>query len=70
MLDVIFERVRKDRYIVDKSLTIFIMFFQRLVYKTLYIREKVRISYKDYIGTFYSLLVDKGETIPIIWMNE
>ena len=62
------ENVEKDNYIVDKSSVISIINFQRLVYKTLYIKWRIRISYKDYLQIFYSSLVDKDESIAVIWI--
>ena len=70
MFDIIFERVREDRYIVDKSSTILSMLLQRPIYKTLYIQRGVRIFYKDYIQMFYLSLADESETILVIWVNE
>ncbi len=70
MFDIIFKKVQEDRYIVDKNSTIFSILFQHPIYKTLYIQKRVRISYKDYVRTFYPLLADKGETISIIQINE
>ncbi|SRR6266566_2455645 len=70
MFDIIFKRIRKDHYIVNKSSTIFPIFFQYPIYKILYIQKKVRISYKNYIKIFHSLLIDKNETILIIRIDE
>ena len=70
MFNVIFERVREDRYIVDENSVILSIFFQRPIYKALYIQKRVYIFYKDYIRMFYPSLANKGETISIIWMNE
>jgi hypothetical protein len=70
VFDIIFEKVREDRYIVDKSFAIFSMLFQRPIYEALYIRRGVRISYKDYVRAFYPSLADEGETILVIWVNE
>ncbi len=40
--------------------------FQCPIYKTLYIKKRVRKSYKDYLRTFYSSLTDKDKSIVVI----
>ena len=63
---MIIESITKNDYIVDKSSIIIAINSQRPVYKTLYIRRGVRESYKDYLRTFYLLLIDKSESIAMI----
>ncbi len=66
MFDIIFKKVRENCYVVDKSSTIFTMFFQYPIYKILYIKGRIYIFYKNYIETLHLLLIDKDKTIPII----
>ncbi len=40
--------------------------FQCLIYKILYIKKRVRESYKDHLQTFHLLLIDKSESIAVI----
>jgi hypothetical protein len=65
---MIIKNIKKDNYIVDESSIIIAIGFQRPVYKTLYIRRRVCESYKDYLRTLYSSLIDKDESIAIIKM--
>ncbi|SRR6266566_8787356 len=66
MFYIIIEYIRKDDYIVDKSSIIIVINFQHSIYKTLYIRKRVRKSYKDYFRTFYPSLINKNELIIVI----
>ncbi len=66
MLYIIIKNVRKDDYIVDKSSIIIAINFQCPIYKTLYIKKRVREFYKDHLQTFYSSLINKNESIMII----
>ncbi len=43
-----------------------IISFQRPVYKTLYIKKRIREFYKNYLRTLYFSLIDKNKSIIII----
>ena len=45
------------------------MLFQCSVHKTLCIQKRVHIVYKTDIGTFHSLLVNKGKTVSIVGIH-
>ncbi len=68
MSTIIFAEIRENDNIVDKNTVIITMLFQRSVYKMLYVRRGVCITYKTDIGTFYSLLADKSKAVLIIGM--
>ncbi len=68
MFYIIVEYIQEDNHVVDKSSTVIIISFQRLVYKVLYIKKRIYKSYKDHLRIFYPSLIDKSESIAVIRM--
>jgi|SRR6266699_610963 len=66
MLYIILESVGKNDYIVNKNSAMSIINSQCSVYKTVYIKWRIYISYKDHLRTFYFSLVDKSKSITVI----
>ncbi len=63
---MIVEYIRENDHIVDKNSTIIAINFQCSIYKTLYIKKRIRKSYKNHLRTFHPLLIDKNESIVMI----
>jgi len=63
---MIVENVRENDYVVDINSIVIVVNFQRPVYEVLYVKRGVCESYKNYLRTFYLLLIDKNELIVII----
>ncbi len=66
---MVFIKVKENDDIVDKNITITTILFQCFVYKMLYIRRGVYITYKINIKTFHSFLTDKDKTVSIVGIH-
>ena len=66
MSTMVFVKIKENDNVIDENTVVVVMFFQRSIYKTLYIWKGIYIIYETDIRTFYSLLIDENKTVSII----
>ncbi len=66
MSTIVFIEIKENDNVIDENTVVVVMFFQRSIYKTLYIWKGIYIIYETDIRTFYSLLIDENKTVFII----